>query len=89
MNADQFCFWLQGFFELTTASTKAPQPAPPITQDQAEMIRRHLETVFVKVTTTPPPFTIGSYPSRSWAPGGIVPLCQPGATTGVLDILTC
>lgn len=39
MNARDFCFWLQGFFELQTS----PQP---LSIKQAEMVRQHLALVF-------------------------------------------
>lgn len=38
MKAENFCFWLQGFFEL--------QDARSITPEQAELIRTHLALVF-------------------------------------------
>jgi hypothetical protein len=50
MKSTEFCYWLQGFFELRKAGL--PQmagtslPAGGITADQAEMIERHLALVF-------------------------------------------
>lgn len=41
MNAQDFCYWLKGFSELSGA-----QP----TQEQWQSIKEHLDTVFVKVT---------------------------------------
>jgi hypothetical protein len=38
-----FCFWLQGFFEL---NAKPGEMARGLTDDQAEMVRRHLALVF-------------------------------------------
>ena len=56
MKAENFCFWLQGFFEL--------QAPASITPEQAEQIRTHLALVFKhdpamaheppKVRQTPP-----------------------------------
>lgn len=39
MTSRDFCFWLQGHFELSGAG--------PLTADQAEVIRRHLSLVFL------------------------------------------
>ncbi len=38
MISSQFCFWLQGFFELSAPG--------PITEEQAEIIKTHLALVF-------------------------------------------
>lgn len=43
MTEREFCFWLQGFFELN------PGMAAP-TPEQAKAIREHLALVFKKVT---------------------------------------
>lgn len=39
MNSRDFCYWLQGFFEMRESSA-------PITEKQAEMIKNHLNLVF-------------------------------------------
>jgi hypothetical protein len=39
MQGRDFCFWLQGFFELN-------EHAGEINEDQASLIRRHLDLVF-------------------------------------------
>lgn len=41
---DQFCFWLQGFFELTDSNE--------LSEKQIKIIKEHLELVFKKVTKT-------------------------------------
>jgi hypothetical protein len=43
MTARDFCYWLQGFFELGGEGTQA---GLPLTARQADMIRRHLSMVF-------------------------------------------
>ena len=40
MKASEFCYWLQGYFELQPESTK------PLTTEQVEIIQRHLALVF-------------------------------------------
>lgn len=45
MNSEQFCYWLQGFCEL---STDAPTP------EQWKAIKEHLATVYWKVTPLAP-----------------------------------
>jgi hypothetical protein len=45
MTPEQFCYWLNGFGELTT---DAPNP------EQWKAIKEHLETVFTKVTPSAP-----------------------------------
>lgn len=52
MNAENFCYWLQGHFELTDSKNG-------LSAEQVEMIKSHLDLVFVKVT---PPL---SHPYRS------------------------
>jgi len=42
MNSRDFCFWLQGFFEL-----REPGGFNQITSDQAKLIQDHLALVFV------------------------------------------
>jgi hypothetical protein len=43
MQSRDFCFWLQGFFELGRSDQ--------ITAEQAAVIRRHLDMVFVHETS--------------------------------------
>jgi len=40
MKSTEFCYWLQGFFELTETSG-------PLTAHQADLIKRHLNLVFI------------------------------------------
>jgi len=57
MNARDFCFWLQGFFEMREDKTK------PLTEWQMKMIQDHLNLMFKAtviqgtVTTTTGPST--------------------------------
>ena len=44
MKTSEFCFWLQGFFELRNADTSQTDKA--IDASQVEMIERHLALVF-------------------------------------------
>lgn len=44
MNADNFCFWLQGFFEMNPEVQE-------LNKDQTKMLREHLQLVFNKVTS--------------------------------------
>ena len=44
MNERDFCFWLKGFFEMTDAQE--------LSEDQLQMVKEHLDLVFVKVTET-------------------------------------
>ena len=46
MTPEQFCYWLQGKLESTQSS---------ISQQEANMIRDHLNTVFKKETPEYPP----------------------------------
>lgn len=43
MTSRDFCYWLQGYFELREAS---PNTHQCVTFEQDEMIRRHLALVF-------------------------------------------
>lgn len=63
MTERDFCFWLQGFVELTRGQT--PDPA------QWKAIREHLELVFKKVT---PPV---SMPSASPTISPALPITWP------------
>lgn len=56
MTPEQFCYWLQGFGELTN---DAPSP------EQWKAIKEHLQTVFHKVT---PPFNPIPYRQDSFYP---------------------
>lgn len=42
MSAQEFCYWLQGFFEVTDATH--------VNEKQAAIIKEHLALVFKKVT---------------------------------------
>lgn len=44
MTSNEFCYWLQGYFEMTESPTLSP--------NQIEMIKNHLALVFEKVTPT-------------------------------------
>ena len=43
MTTDNFCYWLQGFFELTDSSELTPE--------QVEMIKEHLSLTMTKKTS--------------------------------------
>ena len=43
MTARDFCYWLQGYFEVSQASSRN---APRLSSDQIDTIRRHLALVF-------------------------------------------
>ena len=45
MTPEQFCYWLQGFFELSGQTS--------LTDEQVEMVKKHLQTVFINVTGDP------------------------------------
>lgn len=46
MTPENFCFWLQGFFEIS----QHIDHRQGLTSEAVEEIRNHLKTVFVKVT---------------------------------------
>lgn len=48
MTPEQFCYWLQGYLEITTADERPQHPG--LTENQRRMISDHLDTVFTKVT---------------------------------------
>ncbi len=63
MTAEQFTYWLQGFFEMSP-------PGVVLTAEQSKMIREHLATVFQKVT---PPLSLPG----TWPVPQIQPLTSP------------
>lgn len=48
MTPQEFCYWLQGFFEIASESNAKVT----LTQGQVDMIQRHLNLVFTNVTKT-------------------------------------
>ena len=50
MTAEQFCYWLHGFFELNSQENDDCS----LTQAQAQMVREHLDSVFTNVIGTLP-----------------------------------
>lgn len=77
MTPDQFCYWLQGFFELKKTIDHRDGSTP----ETMKMIEDHLQTVFQKVT---PPFpTLPNTPIVDWSdytkggplPGGVRIIC--------------
>jgi len=47
MKASEFCYWLQGYFEISDKSA--------LTIDQGEMVKRHLGLVFKHELDAPDP----------------------------------
>ena len=48
MNSRDFCFWLQGYFELEqSALASSPTGKPGLTPASTEKIRQHLAMVFL------------------------------------------
>lgn len=43
MKATEFCYWLQGYFEISDASSKAGRS---LSDEQVELIQKHLALVF-------------------------------------------
>jgi len=43
MKSTEFCYWLQGYFEMHRASS---QPGMSLTHEQVELIEKHLALVF-------------------------------------------
>lgn len=60
MTAENFCYWLKGFVELTLADARQEdENALRLTPAQTDMVRRHLDLVFNKVTASQPLQLIG------------------------------
>lgn len=73
MNEKEFCYWLQGFFEMTDATS--------LTDEQVEMIKRHLALVFTNVTSDQSEYSPNiTIPYPQW-PNGTEVIC--GTTSGV------
>lgn len=74
MTADQFCYWLQGFFEVSGQTT--------LTEPQVSVIKEHLQLVFKKETTA----TVSSNPF--W-PYGQKPLTFNAANPNIEIPVSC
>lgn len=74
MTPQEFCYWLQGYFELSPTV-----PLCGLTQEQAKVVRDHLQLVFQKVTPTPAVAPLSPRPWE-WQPAPyhppISPICQ-------------
>jgi hypothetical protein len=46
MSSREFCYWLQGYFEIVAANPAGTVPPNGLTGPQADTIRRHLGMVF-------------------------------------------
>lgn len=46
MTSREFCYWLRGYFELESKVSNHPEK-PVITQEQAVVIKNHLDMVFL------------------------------------------
>ena len=58
MNAQDFTYWLQGFFEISGTNQ--------LTEDQVKIIKDHLQLVFTKVTPKSPFKATATYdPTRT------------------------
>lgn len=47
MQSRDFIYWLQGFFEITDASSSSNRAPDGLTTGQVEMIKKHLAMVFI------------------------------------------
>lgn len=52
MAPENFCYWLQGFFEITNAGKNGVNLV--LTPDQVDMINKHLQSVFKATIMLPP-----------------------------------
>ena len=43
MSSRDFCYWLQGFFEIASENA----PALTLSNEQVELIKKHLDLVFI------------------------------------------
>jgi len=79
MTPEAFCYWLQGYFEMTEGNAN-------LSQNQIEMIRSHLALVFHKVTPSlgdgfhPEPFTLPFDPNVICSPTPVVETAPPPTT---------
>ena len=78
MTAEQFCFWLHGFFELTGKDA--------ISSAQAKMIREHLDLLFDKKT---PPLDRGLSKEGKDALDELLKHDRPGMTCTGGNIRIC
>lgn len=46
MNATEFCYWFQGYIEITKAGAQSPPAVSGLSQEQLNMVERHLALVF-------------------------------------------
>ena len=46
MTSRDFCYWLQGFFEITQTGPKPPEYSMQLHGSQVESIQKHLNMVF-------------------------------------------
>jgi hypothetical protein len=44
MTARDFCYWLQGYIEITLGG---PRPLEPVSEKQMQLIQKHLAMVFI------------------------------------------
>ena len=63
MNARDFCFWLQGYFELADAGLD-PATGFSLSREQVDMIRTHLGYVFEGPMDAPP--VVSPPPTTKW-----------------------
>jgi len=64
MNTVEFCYWLNGYFELSGSKK--------LTEEQVKVVKEHLDLVFEKVTKkTVPEGTI----LKSFDTGGLTLMC--------------
>lgn len=68
MTSRDFCFWLQGYLEIA--------PAGPLTQEQVEMVRKHLSLVFVhEIDPSMPSKTLDAIHANVNGSGDLVMRC--------------
>lgn len=68
MTPEQFCYWLQGYFELSS------EERPQLYAEQTRIVRDHLALVFEKVT---PKLGMVMTTSETWDSTAIPPSNEP------------
>lgn len=78
MTAREFCYWLQGYFEIEGNQPRPPEFSPTLNGEQIKMIQRHLAMVFkheIDPSAGPAVIQDGLNGIHGPSPGGLMIRC--------------
>lgn len=65
MTAENFCYWLKGYFEINDNQPRPPEYADTLNSEQIKMIKQHLDYVFTPMQVSTSQSSVSSSSTRT------------------------